>query len=317
MSSTPASSSRGDHDRVVLDGSRGEGGGQILRTALTLSLLTGRPFRMVKIRANRDQAGLAAPASKGRRGGRGAGRGQGVRLRGRRARADVLARQRTRPATCPSTSARPARPAWCCRRCIFRLALRRRNADAAGARPAGLSTPRRRPFLPEATWRGYLAALGMPLTLTMPSAGFYPRGGGRLEAWIEPATPRSHSSGPTAAPCERCTERPESPTFARTSPDGCATGRSSGWRPTASRPRSTWCAGPARGRGPRSALTAEHEGSVPATFVGLGERGKPSEAVADEAVDQLLAFEAVARRRGRSPLRRSDPPAPGFRSRPQ
>ena len=48
----------GDLDRVVLDGSRGEGGGQILRTALTLSLLTGRPFRMVKIRANRDKPGL-------------------------------------------------------------------------------------------------------------------------------------------------------------------------------------------------------------------------------------------------------------------
>src|SRR5208282_598400 len=44
--------------RVVLDGSQDEGGGQILRTALTLSLLTGRPFRMVKIRANRDKPGL-------------------------------------------------------------------------------------------------------------------------------------------------------------------------------------------------------------------------------------------------------------------
>ena len=32
------SSSHGDRDQVVLDGSRGEGGGQILRTALTLSL---------------------------------------------------------------------------------------------------------------------------------------------------------------------------------------------------------------------------------------------------------------------------------------
>ena len=53
-----SSSSHGDLDRVVLDGSRGEGGGQILRTALTLSLLTGRPFRMVKIRANRDKPGL-------------------------------------------------------------------------------------------------------------------------------------------------------------------------------------------------------------------------------------------------------------------
>ena len=43
---------------VTLDGSKGEGGGQILRTALTLALLTGRPFRIVKIRANRDKPGL-------------------------------------------------------------------------------------------------------------------------------------------------------------------------------------------------------------------------------------------------------------------
>src|SRR4051794_33732939 len=40
---------------VILDGSHGEGGGQILRTALSLSLLTGRPFRMIKIRANREK----------------------------------------------------------------------------------------------------------------------------------------------------------------------------------------------------------------------------------------------------------------------
>ena len=44
--------------RITLDGSHGEGGGQILRTALTLSLLTGRPFRIVRIRANRDKPGL-------------------------------------------------------------------------------------------------------------------------------------------------------------------------------------------------------------------------------------------------------------------
>jgi RNA 3'-terminal phosphate cyclase (ATP) len=46
------------------------------------------------------------------------------------------------------------------------------------------------PFLDQ-TWRAYLAALGMPLALAMPVAGFYPRGGGQLDAWIEPATPRA------------------------------------------------------------------------------------------------------------------------------
>ncbi|MFH0965347.1 MAG: RNA 3'-terminal phosphate cyclase [Planctomycetota bacterium] len=45
---------------LVIDGSFGEGGGQIFRTALSLSLLTGRPFRIRKIRANRSNPGLAA-----------------------------------------------------------------------------------------------------------------------------------------------------------------------------------------------------------------------------------------------------------------
>src|SRR5258708_34147564 len=46
------------HGSVELDGSQGEGGGQILRTSLTLSLLTGRPFRLRKIRAGRSKPGL-------------------------------------------------------------------------------------------------------------------------------------------------------------------------------------------------------------------------------------------------------------------
>lgn len=45
---------------IALDGSRGEGGGQILRTALALSAVTGRPFRIANIRARRRNPGLAA-----------------------------------------------------------------------------------------------------------------------------------------------------------------------------------------------------------------------------------------------------------------
>ena len=41
-----------------IDGASGEGGGQILRTALSLSLLTGKPFRMTNIRAGRKKPGL-------------------------------------------------------------------------------------------------------------------------------------------------------------------------------------------------------------------------------------------------------------------
>lgn len=43
---------------ITLDGSEGEGGGQILRSSLSLSLVTGRAFRMVKVRAGRGKPGL-------------------------------------------------------------------------------------------------------------------------------------------------------------------------------------------------------------------------------------------------------------------
>jgi RNA 3'-terminal phosphate cyclase (ATP) len=43
---------------IELDGSTGEGGGQILRTALTLAMITGRPFRIRQIRARRAKPGL-------------------------------------------------------------------------------------------------------------------------------------------------------------------------------------------------------------------------------------------------------------------
>lgn len=43
---------------IEIDGSAGEGGGQILRTSLALSMCTGQPFRLTKIRAGRAKPGL-------------------------------------------------------------------------------------------------------------------------------------------------------------------------------------------------------------------------------------------------------------------
>jgi RNA 3'-terminal phosphate cyclase (ATP) len=44
--------------QVVIDGSFGEGGGQILRTSLALSLVTGRPISILNLRAGRKKPGL-------------------------------------------------------------------------------------------------------------------------------------------------------------------------------------------------------------------------------------------------------------------
>lgn len=43
---------------LVIDGSFGEGGGQVLRTSLSFSVITGKPFKIYNIRANRPKPGL-------------------------------------------------------------------------------------------------------------------------------------------------------------------------------------------------------------------------------------------------------------------
>ncbi|WP_028312088.1 RNA 3'-terminal phosphate cyclase [Derxia gummosa] len=43
---------------IEIDGSEGEGGGQMLRSALSLSMCTGQPVRVVNIRAKRSRPGL-------------------------------------------------------------------------------------------------------------------------------------------------------------------------------------------------------------------------------------------------------------------
>jgi RNA 3'-terminal phosphate cyclase (ATP) len=50
---------------IRIDGSHGEGGGQILRTAIALSCITGEAVEVYNIRANRPKPGLAAQHLKG------------------------------------------------------------------------------------------------------------------------------------------------------------------------------------------------------------------------------------------------------------
>ncbi|MGC3971144.1 MAG: RNA 3'-terminal phosphate cyclase [Pirellulales bacterium] len=43
---------------ITIDGSEGEGGGQVVRNACALSLVTGQPFRITNIRGRREKPGL-------------------------------------------------------------------------------------------------------------------------------------------------------------------------------------------------------------------------------------------------------------------
>ncbi len=45
---------------LIIDGKMGEGGGQILRTSLSCSILTQTPIKIINVRANRKQPGLKA-----------------------------------------------------------------------------------------------------------------------------------------------------------------------------------------------------------------------------------------------------------------
>jgi RNA 3'-terminal phosphate cyclase (ATP) len=284
--------SRGDRDRVELDGSRGEGGGQILRTALTLSLLTGRPFHMKKIRANRPKPGLRPQHLKAVEAAAMLGNAHVTGL-GVGARELTFQPEDYAPGDLSVDIGTAGSTGLVLQALHLPMAMRATGVvslDLTG----GTFNPMAPPFsFLETTWRRFLEVFGMPLELAMPAAGFYPRGGGKLEARIAPASPTSYvqsSRGPlikvqgiagVSNLADSIAERMRKRAIARLAAKGleCAI------------ELVRW---PGPGQGAAISLIAEHEHTVPATFVGLGERGRPSEAVADEAVDQLLAFETAA-----------------------
>ena len=270
---------------VTLDGSSGEGGGQILRTALTLSLLTGRPFRIAKIRANREKPGLRPQHLKAVEAAAMLGNAEVVG-------GSVDSRDLTfRPGTLEPRDLRidigtAGATALVLQTLHLPLALRapgpiRLTLTGGTYNESAPSFP----FL-EATWRGYLAAIGLPVSLGMPKAGFYPEGGGRLEAWIEPATPRPlvlEDRGELVK-VRGMAETIRLPGVGRRMADRaveCLASRGIEAEVGA-------CQLQGIGPGASIALVAEFSNAPPATFVGLGKQGKPAEAVADEAVDQLL-----------------------------
>ena len=174
------------HGVIELDGGAGEGGGQILRTALTLSAVTGRAFSVDRARANRLKPGLR-PQHR-----------EATLAMARLCDAEVQgaevgsARLEFRPAR------RPVAGEW-----AF-------DIGTAGSAPLlfetlfcplALSGGESRLTLRGGThqdhspsfhylalvWAPALARLGFPTELALQAAGFYPEGGGEFTAVVRPA----------------------------------------------------------------------------------------------------------------------------------
>jgi RNA 3'-phosphate cyclase len=140
----------------------------------------------------------------------------------------------------------------------------------------------------DATWRAYLERLGLHLKLRMVRPGFYPRGGGVVEAHIQPC-PRLHGltlsvRGPmkTASGFSAVAGLPEE--IARRQARR-ARNRLKASGLTVDIREESWSGGP----GTVLAVQLDTR-PAPTLFFGLGARGKPAERVADEAVDLVMAY---------------------------
>jgi RNA 3'-terminal phosphate cyclase (ATP) len=143
----------------------------------------------------------------------------------------------------------------------------------------------------ESTWRRYVELLGLHLKLRLIRTGFYPRGGGVVEAHIQPCRNLHGLRLDTIQAATKVTGR----SIVAGLPEGIARRQA---RRAASRLQRTglrvdigeesWPGGPG------TVLSLELDTRpVPTFFFALGERGKPAERVADEAVEQVLSFQAA------------------------
>ena len=272
---------------LEIDGSFGEGGGQILRTSLALSLLTGKPFHLRNVRAGREKPGLRpqhltsvrAAAAVGAAGLRGASLGS----------TDLVFEPRpVKPGKYRFDVGTAGATGLVLQTLTLPLALRGGDAPSELTLVGGthVSTCPCFHFL-DRTWRRYLEAFGLRLTMKMVRPGFYPRGGGVVEAHIQPCA-RLH--GVTLP--ERGSVKATGFSAAAGLPESVARRQA---RRAAYRLRELGLEAELREEtwegGPGSVLAVELDTApAPTLFVGLGARGKPSERVADEAVDQAAAY---------------------------
>ncbi len=168
---------------VYIDGSCGEGGGQVLRTALALSVLSGRPFRMTNIRARRANPGLAPQHLHAVR--------AFCQLSGGSCRGDAEgSRELTfSPGPVKNGSYRvDIGTAGSVTLVLQALALPLAMAEGISeiSCRGGTHVPWSPPFnYIESCWLPFMTRIGIRMEIELERAGFYPRGGGVVSARIQ------------------------------------------------------------------------------------------------------------------------------------
>ncbi len=272
---------------LTIDGSYGEGGGQILRTALALSAILARPVELVKIRAGRKNPGLQAQHLASVRAivevtgaeVRGAELGSSElqfipgQIRGGARRFDV--------GTAGAVS-------LVLQTILAPLALAdtRSHLTLTGGTHVPWSPPA--PYISE-TFLPIAARMGLVGTWEVQRAGFYPKGGGQVGVIVQPTSglvsldlsDRGRLLGirglaAVARLPRQIAERETDRVERRLRDAGYGVGMEIAELDAACPGNSLF-------------LLTEFERSR-AGFSALGERGKPAEHVADEAVEPLLAF---------------------------
>jgi RNA 3'-terminal phosphate cyclase (ATP) len=272
---------------LELDGSFGEGGGQILRTSLSLALLTGRGFHLRHVRARRTKPGLQpqhlmsvrAAATIGRAELRGASLGS-TDL--------VFVPGAVVPGNYPFAIGTAGATGLVLHTVYLPLAYR--SEQPSHVTLTGGTHVQTSPcydFL-NVTWRPYMALLGLHVSLTLRRPGFYPRGGGVVEAHIQPCPHlrglqlHGHDAVQRVTGVSAVAGLPEH-IAGRQARRAVQRLRQRGLRVDIQ--EETWDGGPG------SVLTLVPDTRpVPTLFFGLGARGKPAEKVADEAVAQVFAY---------------------------
>jgi len=285
-------------DILEIDGSYGEGGGQILRTALSLAVALGRPFGMRRIRAGRPKPGLrpqhlvavrAAAAIAG-------ATVEGDRIGSQ----ELLFAPRHRPTggdytfDVGTTEAGGSAGAVSLVFQTLLLPLALAGAPSRLSLVGGTHVPWSPPFHYLAhVYLPAVAALGYRADLTLQRWGWYPKGGGVVQAVIPPRDAAEETAHPLdwtrrgrltrVWGISAASNLPEH-IIRRQKAQALETLRKAGLRAEIEEAEA-----PATGFGTVVFLVAEYERGI-GGFTAYGALRKPAERVAEEAARQLVRF---------------------------